>query len=47
EQAVVNILISCSKLASDFESKIVEMDVNPLLVYPEGAKAVDARIVLA
>lgn len=47
EGAVVDILISCSKLAHDFESKIVEMDVNPILVYPQGAKAVDARIVLA
>ncbi|MEK0325258.1 MAG: acetate--CoA ligase family protein [Nitrosopumilus sp.] len=47
EGAIVNILLSCSKLAHDFESKIDEMDVNPLLIYPDGAKAVDARIVLA
>ena len=47
EGAIVNILLSCSKLAHDFESKIDEMDVNPLLIYPDGANAVDARIVVA
>jgi acetyltransferase len=35
-----------AQLATDFE-EIVELDINPLLAFPHGATAVDARILLA
>lgn len=35
-----------SRLAVDFE-EIIELDINPLLAFPNGATAVDARILLA
>jgi acyl-CoA synthetase (NDP forming) len=43
--AIVNILLATSKLVTDHE-QIKELDFNPIIVYPKGAKAVDARIIL-
>jgi len=34
-----------AQLAMDFED-IAELDINPLLAFPQGATAVDARILL-
>ena len=34
--AVVDILLKLSQLATDFETRIAEIDINPLVVFPEG-----------
>ena len=44
-QKLVEVLIRLSYLAADYP-EIKELDINPLLVSPEGAVALDARIVL-
>jgi acetate---CoA ligase (ADP-forming) subunit beta len=43
--ALVGILCSTSRLVMDYP-EIKELDLNPVLVYPKGAKTVDARIIL-
>ena len=43
--AIVNILMNTSKLVMD-HPEIKELDLNPVMVYEKGAKAVDARIIL-
>ncbi len=43
--AIVKILVNTSKLVMDHE-EIKELDLNPVMVYEKGAKAVDARIIL-
>lgn len=43
--AIVKILINTSKLVMDHD-EIKELDLNPVMVYEKGAKAVDARIIL-
>ena len=43
--ALVNILRSISQLVSD-HTEIKELDLNPVMAYPKGAKVVDARIIL-
>jgi acetyl-CoA synthetase (ADP-forming) len=43
--AIVKILLNTSKLAMEHQ-EIKELDLNPILVYEKGAKAVDARIIL-
>jgi acetyl-CoA synthetase (ADP-forming) len=40
------VLRRISQLAIDFP-EIAELDVNPLLAFPDGAVAVDARVLLA
>jgi acetyltransferase len=44
---MVDTLLRTAQLAHDFQ-EIAEMDINPLMVYPEGqgAVAVDGRIIL-
>jgi acetyltransferase len=42
---LIEILIRISYLAADYP-EIAELDVNPLLVYPGGAIALDARVVI-
>jgi acyl-CoA synthetase (NDP forming) len=46
-QALVDVLLRVSQLAADC-AEIQELDINPLLVLPQGqgALAVDARIIL-
>lgn len=44
-QALVDILLRVSALLGD-HPEIKEIDLNPIMVYPKGAKAVDARIIL-
>ncbi len=44
--ALVDVLLRVSQLATDFP-EIGELDINPLLAYPSGALAVDARVLLA
>jgi acyl-CoA synthetase (NDP forming) len=43
--AIVKILVNTSKLVMDHD-EIKELDLNPVMVYEKGAKAVDARIIL-
>lgn len=43
--AIVKILLRVSKLVTEHH-EIKELDLNPVMVYPKGAKTVDARIVL-
>jgi acetate---CoA ligase (ADP-forming) len=44
--ALADVLLRLSQLAGAHE-QIVELDINPLLARPEGAIAVDARVMLA
>jgi acetate---CoA ligase (ADP-forming) subunit beta len=43
--ALISILCSVSRLVMD-NSEIKELDLNPVMAYPKGAKTVDARIIL-
>ncbi len=45
-EAIVNVLIKISGLITEYQDEIAEIDINPMFVSPEGAVAVDARIVL-
>jgi acyl-CoA synthetase (NDP forming) len=44
-QAIEDILLRLSRLAEDFP-QIAELDVNPLLAFPDRAVAVDGRVLL-
>lgn len=43
--AIVDILLNTSKLVMDYP-EIKELDLNPIMAYEQGAKTVDARIIL-
>ena len=43
--ALVCILLNTSRLVMDYP-EIKELDLNPVMAYPKGAKTVDARIIL-
>jgi acyl-CoA synthetase (NDP forming) len=43
--AIVKILLKTSRLVMEHQ-EIKELDLNPIIVYKKGAKAVDARIIL-
>ncbi|WP_420548736.1 acetate--CoA ligase family protein [Curvivirga sp.] len=45
KQALVNTYINLSNIAQDLGDYIAEMDINPVLVSPEGVVAVDSLIV--
>jgi acyl-CoA synthetase (NDP forming) len=45
EGAIVNILLNVSKLIMEYP-EINQMDLNPIMVYENGASVVDARIIL-
>lgn len=45
-EALADVLLRVSQLALD-HPEIVELDVNPLLAFPDGVRAVDARVLLA
>ena len=47
-EAMVDALLKISRLVTDFP-EIVELDINPLMVFDEGrgAMAIDMRLVLA
>lgn len=44
--AIIDVLMKLSQLASDYPDQIQELDINPLIVYEEGAIAADAMISL-
>jgi acetyltransferase len=44
--AVEEAVLRVAQLMSDFP-EIAELDVNPLVLYPDGARAADARVMLA
>jgi len=44
-QTLVDVILRVSRLASDFTSEIEEIDINPLIVLPDGVCAADALIV--
>jgi len=44
-EAIVQILLKTSRLVSE-HPEIMELDLNPIMVYEKGAKTVDARIIL-
>lgn len=48
-EAVVDILLKLSQLATDFETRIAEIDINPLVIFPEGKGCIviDSSIVLS
>ena len=43
-EAVIDTVIAVQKFALDHADKLIELDINPLLVKPDGAVAVDALI---
>jgi acyl-CoA synthetase (NDP forming) len=43
--ALVDVIVSVSRLALDLAGDVAELDVNPLVVRPEGAVALDALVV--
>nr|MDO8082210.1 acetate--CoA ligase family protein [Candidatus Freyarchaeota archaeon] len=45
-EAIISILLNVSKLVME-HPEINEMDLNPIITYPDGAKTVDARIILS
>jgi acetyltransferase len=45
KEAIVDALLRISQLVTDFPN-IVELDINPLMVYEKGAVALDMRLVL-
>jgi acetate---CoA ligase (ADP-forming) subunit beta len=44
-KSIVNLLVNVSKLVME-HPEIKELDLNPVMAYPDGAKTVDARIIL-
>ena len=42
--AIADAILRVSQLVTDYAEEIEELDVNPLVVFPEGAKAVDALV---
>ena len=42
--AIVDALLCVSRLVTDHRDSIEELDINPLVVFPRGAKAIDALI---
>ncbi|MBN1662551.1 MAG: acetate--CoA ligase family protein [Deltaproteobacteria bacterium] len=43
--ALVDVILRVSQLVTDHGDRIKELDINPLVVFPKGAKVVDALIV--
>ena len=48
-KALADCLVSVSRLAEDYREKLVEMDINPVFVYPEGkgVKAADGLMAVS
>ena len=46
-EAIIDVLLKVSKLVTENEAIIEELDINPLIVYEDGVKAADAMIVIS
>lgn len=44
-EALTEVILKVSQFVSDYKGQIKELDINPLVVFPKGAKIVDALIV--
>src|SRR5690625_7998961 len=44
--AIIDVLMNLCNLAHDYSSQIQELDINPIIVYENGAIAADAMISL-
>lgn len=44
-EAIIDVILKVSQLVTDYGDRIKELDINPLIVFPQGAKVVDALIV--
>ena len=44
-RAIIDVILKVSQLAVDFADRIEELDINPLIVFPKGARVADALIV--
>jgi acetyltransferase len=44
-EAIVDVILKVSDMVTDYRDSIEELDINPLIVYPRGAKAADAMLV--
>ena len=44
-KALVDVIMKVQRLAVDHADAIAELDINPLVVHPTGATALDALIV--
>lgn len=45
-EAIVDVILKVSALVTDYRDSIEELDINPLVVYPKGAIAADAMLVV-
>lgn len=43
-EALIDVILKVSRLITDHRDTIEELDINPLLVFPDGVCAVDALI---
>jgi acetyltransferase len=43
-EALIDVIMKVSELVIDHQDSIEELDINPLLMFPDGACAVDALI---
>jgi acetyltransferase len=43
-EALIDVILKVSQLVCDHRDRIEELDINPLMVFPKGAKALDALI---
>jgi acetyltransferase len=43
--AIIDVILKVSQLAIDFADQIEELDINPLIVFPQGVRVADALIV--
>lgn len=44
--AVIDAALKLSQLSADFDRRLAEVDINPLIVYPTGVVAADALVIL-
>jgi acetate---CoA ligase (ADP-forming) len=44
-KALIDVILRVSELAVDFSDQIEELDINPLIVFPKGARVADALMV--
>ena len=43
--ALVDVIVKVGRLAQDLDGDVAELDINPLVVRPRGAVALDALVV--